>query len=319
MQYLKSLVSPADPDVDIVFVHGLNPKGTENHARQTWTQDGGTFWPEMLLPQEIPSARILLFSYISCTLSHASSAHVASHARSLCDRLKNHRSAENEVHRPLVFIAHSLGGLLVKQALVEAKTDPLYTCLKASTHGLVFFATPHRGGEGAAVAEAAATICSAFTGRPRNQLLKSLKSKSLITELSSDQFRHQLNDYEVLSFIERRKLSVKIVRILPAKHMVSVIQFWVVNADNVKFIVDETSAKLGCTRENHQDLDRNHSDICKFSGLTDDAYEGVGPNLKAMANRARLRKVRCEHSDNDFCMWSPWFQIVYSDPYGCNC
>lgn len=227
MQYLKPLVTPADPDVDIVFVHGLNPKGSEHHARQTWTDDSGTFWPEALLPQEIPTARILLFAYNSSILGNASSAHVASHARSLCDRLKNCRFAENEVHRPLVFVAHSLGGLLVKQALVEAKTDPLYTCLKASTHGLVFFATPHRGGEGAAVAEAAANICSAFTGQPRNQLLKSLKSKSLITELSSDQFRHQLNDYEVLSFIERRKLPVKIVPFWPAKNMVRMIEFWV--------------------------------------------------------------------------------------------
>ncbi len=63
-----------------------------------------------------------------------------------------------------------------------------------------------------------------------------------------------------------------------------------------KFIVDETSAKLGCHQENHQNVDRNHSDICKFSGLDDRAYQGVGPNLKSMTDRARQRQIQCAHT-----------------------
>ncbi|KAL8918578.1 MAG: hypothetical protein Q9172_005368 [Xanthocarpia lactea] len=282
MQYLKPIVVPEQPDVDIVFVHGLNPKGSETHAHQTWTDDKGFFWPDTLLRQELPSARVLLFAYNSSILKDASNAHVASHARTLCDRLKNHRLVDQEKHRPLVFVAHSLGGILVKQALVEARIDPAYKCLKASTYGLVFFATPHSGAEGAGALEVAAKVCSAFTGQPTNKLLDSLKAKSLITELSSDQFRHQLNDYEVLSFIERRKMPVKIKSWLPAKNM---------------YIVDASSAKLGAAQENFQDVDRNHSDICKFSSLTDHAYQGVGPNLKAMANKAREHKARCEHTN----------------------
>ena len=221
MEYLDSIVSPENPDIDIIFVHGLNPKGSINHARETWTTSTGILWPDTLFRQEVPTARILIFGYNSSILSSASSANVTSHARTLCDRLKNKRLEQREIHRPILFIAHSLGGLLVKQALVEARIDPSYKCLKASTKGLAFFATPHRGGEGAGVAEAAANVCSAFTGQPRNKLLESLKSKSLITELSSDQFRHQLNDYEVLSLIERRKMSVKIAPFIPEKKMVS--------------------------------------------------------------------------------------------------
>ena len=295
MQFLEVIVAPEQPDLDIVFVHGLNPKGAETHARQTWTDDSGVFWPETLLPSELPSARILLFAYNSSILGKASSAHVASHARTLCDRLTNCRRGAQEVHRPLLFVAHSLGGLLVKQALVEARIDPLYKCLKASTCGLVFFATPHRGGERAGVAKVAADICSAFTGQPRNKLLDSLKSRALITELSSDQFRHQLNDYDVLSFIERRKMAVKIHPLLPSKKMVRTTTSLELITNGAKFIVDETSAKLGSAKENFQDVDRNHSDICKFSSLHDHAYEGVGPNLKAMAERARQSQTDCEH------------------------
>lgn len=53
MQYLDPVVNPDNPDVDIVFVHGLNPKGSEDHARQTWTDDGGVFWLQALLPEEL--------------------------------------------------------------------------------------------------------------------------------------------------------------------------------------------------------------------------------------------------------------------------
>ena len=72
-------------------------------------------------------------------------------------------------------------------------------------------------------------------------------------------------------------------------------------ADSEKFIVDPSSAKLGSAGENPQNIDRNHSDICKFSGLDDRAYEVVGPNLKAMANRARQRQVQCPHSQAGIC------------------
>ncbi|KAL8711670.1 MAG: hypothetical protein Q9225_007083 [Loekoesia sp. 1 TL-2023] len=285
MQYLKPIVVPNAPDLDIVFVHGLNPKGADNHARQTWTDDGDVFWPQTLLPQELPTARILLFAYNSSIFSNASNANVASHARTLCDRLKNRRLSEHALHRPLVFVAHSLGGLLVKQALVEAKDNPLYKCLKASTYGLVFFATPHCGGEKAGVAEAAANVCSAFTGQPKNKLLDSLKANSLINGLSSDLFKHQLDHYDIFSFIERRKMPLKIVPWLPTR--------------NMKYIVNASSAKLGCAKETYLDVDRNHSNICKFSGLDDHAYEGVGPNLKAMGNKARQHLVRCEHAEPD--------------------
>ena len=59
--------------------------------------------------------------------------------------------------------------------------------------------------------------------------------------------------------------------------------------------MEETSAKLGCQGENHQNVDRNHSDICQFSGLNDRAYEGVGPNLKSMADSARRHQIECAH------------------------
>ena len=155
-------------------------------------------------------------------LSNASNSPLHSHANSLLNRLLNERRKSEERHRALIFVAHSLGGLLVKQALIEAKLNPRYECVKASTHGIVFFATPHRGGNKAGIAESAAKFCSALTGQTRNSLLQTLTKNSLLNEVSEDQFRPQLNDYEVLSYMETLKMGVKKnLRHLPHTSMVS--------------------------------------------------------------------------------------------------
>lgn len=55
------------------------------------------------------------------------------------------------------------------------------------------------------------------------------------------------------------------------------------------------SAKLGAPRETALGLDRNHSEICKFLGKDDHAYQGVEPNLRAMAESSRAHNVQCDH------------------------
>ena len=207
--------------LSIIFVHGLNPKGTEDHARRTWTHKDGTFWPNDHLPQSIPTARILLFAYNSSVLSKPSNSPVHSHANSLLNGLLNERRKSEERHRALIFVAHSLGGLLVKQALIEAMLNPLYRCIKASTYGLVFFATPHSGGNKAGIAESAAKLCSALTGHTRNSLVQTLTKHSLLNEVSKDHFRFQLNDYEVLTYMETQQMGIGRLRYLPHTSMVS--------------------------------------------------------------------------------------------------
>ncbi|KAF7942805.1 uncharacterized protein EAE97_006259 [Botrytis byssoidea] len=63
-------------------------------------------------------------------------------ATRLLDSIRKLRSFEKE-HRPLFFVCHSTGGLVLKLALTDARRlrDPiLHDC-----YGVTFFATPHRG------------------------------------------------------------------------------------------------------------------------------------------------------------------------------
>ena len=202
-----------------------------------------------------------------------------------------------------MFVAHSLGGLLVKQALVEAGTNSLsYGCIKASTKGLVFFATPHAGGHLAGLADVAASFTSAMTGSAKSPLLKTLKQHSLLNEIFKDLFRPQSGNYEILTFIESKKMDVRIggkrmkFRLVP--QFTSRVSLYRLRAQSAtankwKYIVDTESAKLGGPREVCLTLDRNHSDICKFTGSEDSEYKLVKGNMQIMANRVQEMDVKC--------------------------
>ncbi|KAF4120659.1 putative serine esterase (DUF676) [Geosmithia morbida] len=47
--------------------------------------------------------------------------------------------------RPLVFIAHSIGGIVVKMALVKASRDARHESIVRDCYAVVFFGTPHQG------------------------------------------------------------------------------------------------------------------------------------------------------------------------------
>lgn len=71
---------------------------------------------------------------------------IAQHGLTLLNAVLNAR--HDYPHRPLIFVAHSLGGLLVKQALIESwkgEQDGQKRNLHKICKAIIFFGTPHRG------------------------------------------------------------------------------------------------------------------------------------------------------------------------------
>ncbi|KAB8231200.1 lipa and NB-ARC domain protein [Aspergillus alliaceus] len=273
--FLEEVYTPAEqPKIDFVFVHGLNPRGRVDHAFHTWTHENGTFWPRDYLPQDIPQARVFIYGYNSNVTNpqSMSNASVKDHANTLLNLLDLERSPQVNARPPkIIFIGHSLGGLVIKQALLNAQEDPKYTSIRTGTYGLVFFSTPHHGTKGVELGKIAAKVAKFVSkGHASNDLLDCLEHNSLFTRQMSSRFCHQLEDYRVLSFIEGKEVLFGGTGPASVSHLV----------------VDEESAVLGLpgNRETRLKLDADHSQMCKV-GSRGAMYKLIKGNIKQIADQ----------------------------------
>lgn len=88
------------------------------------------------------------------------------------------------------------------KALVEGTLDPAYGSIVKSTRLLVFFATPHLGGNYSGIGDIAAKIVRTGLGTPSNDLLDGLKAGSRDVIRRFEQARHLPANCLVISFYE---------------------------------------------------------------------------------------------------------------------
>ncbi|KAI5858071.1 hypothetical protein BZA05DRAFT_385833 [Tricharina praecox] len=194
-------------EVDIIAVTGL-----AGHAYGSWrSRMQNQMWLRDFLPPDMErlghKVRILTYGY-DCSLQDSdSSAGICDFAKSLLVEINGARTSKKERHRPIIFIAHSLGGLVVKQALVSAlRGDQDERTILNAVTGLFFFGVPNCGLD----------VTNLMT------LVKDAKNARFIDELGvgSHLLRHictqfsrglSLNDCHVQSFYELRYTGAVIV------------------------------------------------------------------------------------------------------------
>ena len=142
---LQILHDSPQAKVDIVFIHGLY-----GHMLMTWTDPKTSgCWPRDFLPGIIPDARILTYGYEYIPPRfYAVNTNYLFKLDDLAWNLLCDLEAVRSVveHRPLIFVAHSLGGLLCKKAVILAGIRPETTSrkLSQSIFGVVFMGTPQQ-------------------------------------------------------------------------------------------------------------------------------------------------------------------------------
>jgi protein SERAC1 len=142
-------------------------------------------WPEELLSQDIPDARIITYGYDADVVHWTRPAGqntVREHARNLVNDLAAIRQkTPKSVGRPIIFVAHSLGGLICEDAIFTCNnpTSSAQRDILDSVRGLIFLGTPHAGSDFTMFATAVADIIRlSLVKTPNKSILQVLKRNS---------------------------------------------------------------------------------------------------------------------------------------------
>lgn len=185
----------------------------------------------------------MTFGYDSAVVFSRSRLTINDFALDLLERLRLVRKHSAEQQRPLIFICHSLGGVLFKEVLIHATLDtsthgPIAHCIR----GVIFLGTPHRGSRSASQAQIISKIVNTATlgSGVRSDLLRTLQVPSPELETISRHATQLLKKISIVSFYERKPLGFGV-------------------------IVEPFSAILGLPNERAVPINADHRKIAKVS------------------------------------------------------
>ncbi|EMT73423.1 Protein SERAC1 [Fusarium odoratissimum] len=243
-------------------------ESTSNTVTALETGDLSVFWPADLLPQTCKKARILTFGYDTKITKFASGPtntnSIFSHGKDFLFSL----GRENVRDRPMIFVAHSLGGILVKEMLALSSTSstPSLKGIIESTAAVVFLGTPHRGSpELSAIGEWARSMLSSLKFQTTSTILDTLGLKTTDLERAHEAFCRlwYQYDFRVKTFQESFGLTGIDLGVLGNK------------------VVPHESSLIGDPREHAETLQANHKEMSRFSSDQDPNYIKVAGEIKA--------------------------------------
>ncbi|RVD82231.1 uncharacterized protein DFL_006664 [Arthrobotrys flagrans] len=249
---------------DIIILHGLNggPAKSFRHP------DGGNIWFADFLPTDIvdidswTNSRIWTYGYDADSAFGSTSSSALDFARSLLYKVSRIRDGY-EQHK-IIWVCHSLGGIVVKTALVEAQIIPQYQPILTQTVGVIFLGTPHTGSAIATVADIGARIAGVVLPdaiMPKNRtLIKSLRKDSSRLFETAGRFANVCGDMKIFNMYESLPMvgGAKVVERESA----------VMNLGRI-----ETQVMLDGT---------NHRTMCRYKERTDQNYLAILDAIKRL-------------------------------------
>ncbi|KAH7215630.1 hypothetical protein DER44DRAFT_806689 [Fusarium oxysporum] len=235
--------SDTECHIDVIAVCGLG-----GHALGSFKEKNGRFvWLRDALPSDTPNARILTYGYNS--------------------------QLDPNQPRSILFIGHSLGGLVIKETVRILKDEPLEpdASVLNAIAGFAFFGVPHRG-------LAVQCLVPLVKDNPNRALLESLNKNSSLLDRLQIEFDKisKARSLSVVSFYETEK---------------SPTAFWVNGRWEMsgpsEVLVEVFSATCGCQKQHP--INRNHSEMVKYSGVHDQLYRRVLVALRPILGVTRGR------------------------------
>ncbi|ROW07965.1 hypothetical protein VMCG_03419 [Cytospora schulzeri] len=262
--------------------------GTGRRSTPTTAPRCDVFWPRDLLPRTVSNARVLTYGY-DTKIRHAfvgpvSKNNVVDHGWDLLCALEDVR--RDNPSRPLLFMAHSLGGLIAKIALIKSQdfehVKPHLHYVVASTVGVFFFGTPHRGADplGPGIRQILMAMAKGFAFKLNNSIVGTL--------MPSGEYLREIRD-SFLSLAKQRNLVIY-----------SFQEEYGVNRLAGRKVVDDESSRLDePTIETHRHISNNHMDMVRFTGLEDNEYRKVASAISLVIHNLTSARPVTEDSGGD--------------------
>jgi protein SERAC1 len=242
--------SPPTAVLDIIFVHGLG-----GDRIKTWRKTTDAFWPGWLAEQ-FPNCRVYMIGYDSDKFAGILSGEGAS-IQDLALAMADQIASLEEGAPHALLVAHSLGGLVVKQMLRRCadSTNPDFNRVGRSVAGVAFLGTPHQG------AHAATAL---------DLLLGFFKSKQVKQLAYSDDMLIDLNDF-FRSWVSRQGAAVR--------------SFYETEKTFGVLIVDKVTANPGVVGSDPIAVQTNHFDICKPASKAAPVYASVCAMIRQLLKK----------------------------------
>jgi len=254
-----------EPIVDVVFLHGLT-----GDQHKTWqTSDGSGSWMQWL-DSEIGRINVYAVGYPASLLEKWAKKEMDpfERASNLLEQFANVGIGK----RPLVFVAHSLGGILVKMILRKSceASDASWRAISEVTELVAFLATPHTGSD-------LANILNLLPGHSKSVALLANHFGAL-QDLNEHYkgFADGKEDLQTIAYYEKHR-TAKVL------------------------IVPRESADPGVSKCSPVAVDKNHIDICKPADQNDIVYLGVKRRIQLIKNSGEnFRESSVSASDEEF-------------------
>ncbi|KAI1296017.1 hypothetical protein F5Y03DRAFT_371118 [Xylaria venustula] len=247
------------------------------------TASSRVFWPRDLLPTACPEARIMTWGYHtlhSGNMPLAAQPDLFAHVSDLLRELSGLRHDTGSQDRPLIFISHSLGGVIVKEVLREAEFSnaECQRDILSSTAAVVFFGCPHRAAEDVSLADTVVSMAEASLSiKTETSVLSALcgvnNPRWIEAQESFLRLWHYFN-FTVKTYQERRSGTHK----------------------SINSRVE--SSKLGDDREDAVELSTEHRTMCHFKSANDASFESVTKVLQSIVEdeKSKRRGLSAEES-----------------------
>ncbi|KAK0744092.1 hypothetical protein B0T18DRAFT_196285 [Schizothecium vesticola] len=284
--------SPEDHKIDVVALSGLG-----GHAFGSFKERGGThMWLRDSLPYDLaqedtgrPLARVMTHGYESAVARSKNIQNLEDLATSFHHSLL--ALVSGITVKPIILVAHSLGGLIVKQAIItlsKSKREDDLRLIQA-IYGIVFFGVPHNGMD-------ISSLLPIVGDRPNRFLIESIsRINSQILSIQQREFHRALGkegDSEVICFYETlesptaqekdgRWAMTGPAAVLVTKASATHCRPWEDGAEHICAVA------------------RTHSDMVKF-GPQDHEYDKARETLRGLVRRGLTKHRRTRASDASF-------------------